>query len=81
MARQAHPESYDAVAAVGVTDYPELAGPERAGELACDVCVAGGAERFGIFARPPQPGFPGGTLLRRPGMVAGMLYDALRDRL
>ena len=37
MAREAHPESYYAATAVGMTDYPELAG-----EAACDVCVVGG---------------------------------------
>jgi hypothetical protein len=25
--------------------------------------------------------FPGGTLLRRPALIAGMLYYGLRDRL
>ena len=51
-----------------------------AGKLIAEA-VAGSAERFDVFARLPQPGFPGGTLLRWPGMVAGMLYYALRDRL
>lgn len=43
--------------------------------------VAGTAERFDVFARIPHRAFPGGTLLRRPGQVVGMLYYALRDRL
>ncbi len=43
--------------------------------------VSGCAERFDLFARVPTPSFPGGTLLRRPALVAGMLYYALRDRL
>jgi hypothetical protein len=43
--------------------------------------VAGSAERFDFFARLPQPSFPGGTLLRWPGLVAGMLYYSLRDKL
>ena len=43
--------------------------------------LAGTAERFDVFARIPQPSFPGGTLLRWPGLVAGMLYYGLRDRL
>ena len=51
-----------------------------AGKLIAEA-VAGSAERFDVFARLPQPGFPGGTLLRWPAMVAGMLYYALRDRL
>ncbi len=51
-----------------------------AGKLIAEA-VAGSAERVDVFARLPQPGFPGGPLLRRPGMVAGMLYYALRDRL
>ena len=43
--------------------------------------IAGTAERFDIFARIPQRKFPGGTLLRWPGLVLGMLYYALRDKL
>jgi gamma-glutamylputrescine oxidase len=43
--------------------------------------VAGQAERFDILARIPTPRFPGGTLLRWPSLVAGMLYYALRDKL
>ncbi len=43
--------------------------------------IAGTAERFDVMARVPSPRFPGGTLLRWPGLVAGMLYYALRDRL
>lgn len=43
--------------------------------------IAGTAEKFDQFARVPTPTFPGGTLLRWPGLVAGMLYYALRDRL
>ena len=51
-----------------------------AGKLIAEA-VAGSAERFDVFARLPQPSFPGGTLLRWPGLVAGMLYYALKDRL
>ena len=51
-----------------------------AGKLIAEA-VAGSAERFDVFARLPQPNFPGGTLLRWPGLVAGMLYYALRDKL
>ena len=36
---------------------------------------------FDVFAKMPSPSFPGGTLLRWPGLVAGMLYYSLRDRL
>ena len=43
--------------------------------------LSGSAEKFDMFSQVPTPTFPGGTLLRRPGMVAGMLYYALRDRL
>ncbi len=43
--------------------------------------IAGQAERFDLFARIPTQSFPGGTLLRWPGMVVGMLYYALLDRL
>ncbi len=51
-----------------------------AGKLIAEA-VAGSAERFDVFARLPQPSFPGGTLLRWPGLVAGMLYYSLRDKL
>lgn len=43
--------------------------------------VAGTAERFDVFADVPTPHFPGGTLLRYPGLVAGMLYYSLKDKL
>ena len=43
--------------------------------------VAGSAERFDVFARIPTRTFPGGRYLRWPGLVLGMLYYALRDRL
>ncbi len=42
--------------------------------------VSGSAEKFDVFASVPTPTFPGGTLLRFPGLVAGMLYYAMRDR-
>ena len=39
------------------------------------------AERFDIMAGLEIPRLPGGTLLRRPGMLLAMLFYALRDRL
>jgi len=51
-----------------------------AGKLIAEA-VAGTAERFDVMARIPSPRFPGGTLLRWPGLVAGMLYHALKDRI
>ena len=43
--------------------------------------VSGTAERFDVFARVPTRNFPGGTLLRYPGLVAGMLYYSMLDKL
>lgn len=43
--------------------------------------ICGDAERFDIFAKVPTHTFPGGTLLRWPGLVLGMGYYALLDRL
>lgn len=51
-----------------------------AGKLIAEA-VAGTAERFDVFARIPTPTFPGGTWLRWPGLVAGMFYYGLRDKL
>lgn len=51
-----------------------------AGKLIAEA-VAGTAERFDVMARIPSPRFPGGTLLRWPGLVAGMLYHAVKDRI
>lgn len=42
--------------------------------------IAGVAGRFDAFASLPTHTFPGGTMLRYPGMVLGMLYYTLRDR-
>jgi gamma-glutamylputrescine oxidase len=50
-----------------------------AGELVAEA-LRGTAERFDLMASLPQPGFPGGPLLRHPLYVLGMLYYALRDR-
>lgn len=51
-----------------------------AGKLIAEA-VAGTAERFDVMASYPTYTFPGGTLLRWPGLVAGMLYYSLRDKL
>lgn len=51
-----------------------------AGRLIAEA-IAGTTERFDVFARIPPPPFPGGTLLRWPLLVTGMLWYALRDRL
>ncbi len=51
-----------------------------AGKLIADA-LAGESENFDLFGRIPTRSFPGGALLRWPGMVLGMLYYALRDRL
>ena len=51
-----------------------------AGKLIAEA-VSGTAERFDVMAGLPDSNFPGGTLLRWPGLVAGMLYYSLRDRL
>ncbi len=51
-----------------------------AGKLFAEA-ITGQAERFDVFSRVPTPRFPGGRLLRWPGLVLGMTYFALRDRL
>ena len=51
-----------------------------AGKVLSEV-IAGTEERFDILSRIPTPSFPGGTLLRWPGLVAGMLYYSLLDKL
>jgi gamma-glutamylputrescine oxidase len=43
--------------------------------------VSGTAERFDVFARIPHRDFPGGALLRRPSLIAAMMYYRLRDLL
>lgn len=43
--------------------------------------LAGQAERFDVMAKLKTPKFPGGTWLRYPGLVAGMLFYAMKDRL
>lgn len=51
-----------------------------AGKLLAEV-IGGTAERFDVMASVPAMEFPGGTLLRWPGLVAGMLFYSLRDRI
>ena len=55
---------------------------EKSGHVSSDVAgaIAGDATGFDCFARLPTRPFPGGTLLRWPGQVAGMLWYSLRDR-
>ena len=43
--------------------------------------IAGTQERFDVFARLPQPPFPGGKYLRWPTLALALAYGALRDRL
>ena len=52
---------------------------QLAGRLMAEA-VAGSAERFDLFASLPHRSFPGGALMRKPLLVAGMLYYALKDR-
>ena len=49
-----------------------------AGQLVAQA-VAGQAERFDVFAKLQHRSFPGGSLLRTPSLVLGMLYHRLRD--
>jgi gamma-glutamylputrescine oxidase len=51
-----------------------------AGKLIAEA-VAGTADRFDVMADLGLEPFPGGTLMRRPALIAGMLYYGLRDRL
>ncbi|MFD1383031.1 NAD(P)/FAD-dependent oxidoreductase [Rhodanobacter aciditrophus] len=43
--------------------------------------VQGSLEEVDAFEKLPMRDFPGGTLLRWPGLVAGMLYYSMLDRL
>ena len=49
-----------------------------AGRLVAEA-VAGQAERFDLFARLRQRAFPGGSLLRTPGLALAMAFAQLRD--
>ncbi len=42
--------------------------------------IAGTADRFDVMAGIPTHTFPGGTLLRYPGMVLGMMVYSMMDR-
>ncbi len=50
-----------------------------AGKLLAEA-IGGDRSRYALMAGLPTTTFPGGTLLRYPGMVLGMLYYGLRDR-
>lgn len=43
--------------------------------------ISGQAERFDLFARVPHKAYPGGTLLRAPGLAAAMIYFRIKDLL
>lgn len=43
--------------------------------------VGGAPAQFDAFARIPHRGFPGGAMLRRPALVAAMMWYRLRDLL
>ena len=51
-----------------------------AGSLIADA-IDGDTAGFDLMASVPTQRFPGGTLLRWPGLVAGMLFYSLRDKL
>jgi len=43
--------------------------------------ISGSPERFNVFAKIPHWPFPGGKLLRRPGLALGMSWYKLKDAL
>ena len=51
-----------------------------AGSLIADA-IDGDTAGFDLMASVPTQRFPGGTLLRWPGLVAGVLFYSLRDKL
>jgi gamma-glutamylputrescine oxidase len=55
-----------------------LAFSGMAGQLVAQA-LAGQAEQFDVFSRLKHHAFPGGTLMRTPALVLGMLYFQLRD--
>lgn len=54
--------------------------PALAGKVLAEA-MAGTAERFDVLASLAPPAFPGGSALRSPLYVLGMLWYAMRDRL
>ena len=51
-----------------------------AGKVIADA-IRNAPGRLDAFAGLSTPRFPGGKLLRKPALVAGMMWYALRDRL
>jgi gamma-glutamylputrescine oxidase len=51
-----------------------------AGKLVAEA-IAGQAERFDLFSRITHRRFPGGSLMRTPALMLGMLYYRIRDLL
>ena len=51
-----------------------------AGKLMADA-MSGESEKFDLFSKIPTRSFPGGALLRWPGLVLGMSYYALAGSL
>jgi gamma-glutamylputrescine oxidase len=51
-----------------------------AGKIIADA-IRNAPGKLDTFAELPVPAFPGGRLFRKPALVAGMLWYALRDRL
>jgi gamma-glutamylputrescine oxidase len=58
-----------------------LGGKLLAEAVAAEAEGKGTPERFNLMADIKATKFPGGTLLRYPGLVAGMLFYAMKDRL
>jgi len=50
------------------------------GKLVADA-ITDNPSQFNLMAELPSISFPGGTLLRWPGLVAGMLYHSMLDKL
>jgi gamma-glutamylputrescine oxidase len=74
--RRVRPGVYTAAGYSG----PGVALAPFAGKIIADA-IAGDPARLDVFAALPVPPFPGGKLLRKPALVAGMLWYGLRDRL
>ena len=52
----------------------------KAGQLLA-AAINGDSSDFDVMSAVPTQRFPGGTLLRWPGLVAGMLFYSLQDKL